>query len=155
MPKAHIELATLIRIERTAGLVRSMVEQTFAHLQFHLLSSADPKVLKELSAPMDDQLDGATTAVSRLATQVLGSLFTMCDLITQNSNPTPEVRARFAHILSRRPAEQNPIVDLRLQRLLRLPIDQALEIVLRDLEAGCAEINKRVSSISIPARLDA
>lgn len=148
MSKTQIDMATLIRIERTAGLVRSVVEQTFAHLRIHTRPGGDPDAWREHAAAPGEHLEGATAAVAMLASHVLGSLFIMCELITQNSNPTPEIRAKFAHILSRRAVDHGPVVDLRLQRLLRLPINEALDIVLEDLEIGCAEINRQVEALS-------
>lgn len=151
MTSSRIEPATLVRLERAAGLVRSTVQQTFVRLQCYLLTAPDLDMLEERGLSFDrhkEHLDASTQAITLLAKEVLSNLFFMCELITQNSNPPAEVRERFANILRKRPdTGSEAVIDLRTQRLLRLPINHALEIILGDLESSCAEINKRVYSV--------
>jgi hypothetical protein len=141
----------MVRIDRTAGLVRNTVQHSFVRLQHCMLVDSAPGFQEDrgqLGKPPLENFYASADAINDMAKQLLSNLFCMCELITQHSDPSPDVRARFAHILRRRPSvESRGVVDLHMRRLLRLPINQALEMVLGDLEASCEEINKRVSTL--------
>jgi hypothetical protein len=151
MTKSQINLETMVRIDRTAGLVRNTVQQSFVRLQHCMLADSAPGFQEDrgqLGKPGMENFYASADAINDMAKQLLGNLFCMCELITQHSDPSPAVRARFAHILRRRPSVENrDVVDLHMRRLLRLPINEALEIVLGDLEASCNEINNRVYAL--------
>ncbi|MDY0872094.1 hypothetical protein [Dongia rigui] len=152
MTRSQINLETMVRIDQTAGLVRNTVQQSFKRLQYCVLADPPPGMGGDRGLPPSRQielLNASAEAIIRLSKQLLSNLFCMCELISRHSDSTLDVQARFAHILRRRPAVDNhDVIDLQMRRLLRLPINQALEIVLGDLEAACAEINERVHSVS-------
>ncbi len=149
MTRSLIDLATLSRIERTTKHARDTVERSFKRLQYCVLTAPDPQLFADIGeeqADRSENLRAAAEAIGDLTHRVLRDLRIMCELTLENGILAPEAQVSLSHIIHASAGDE-PVVDLRKQRLLRLPLNSALKILLSELEEMCAEIDGLALSI--------
>ena len=154
MTKAMIDVFVLSRIERTALRVRETVQGSYERL----LSSVDgTAALDRVGSPAKADVScgefvGAVAdAVRHLSERLLADLRLLCEVTLANG-----VIADSAHMALMKalpPHNADDIVDLRRQRLLRMPVEQALKIVSAELEEMCDEVNDLMATLALQPRL--
>jgi hypothetical protein len=147
MTRASIDVGVMSRIERTTRRARDTVQNSFTRLQDCLCSSYN-------DYPDDAQLErrqvlhAAAEAVGDLTRRVLEDLRIMCEIAVTNGALTSPAHLALAATLSDMPTamgRRGPVIDLRQQRMMRLPLNEALQILLGNLDEMCNEIEDLIA----------
>lgn len=154
MTKAMIDVFVLSRVERTAQRVRETVQGSYERLQSSIDGNAavENVLTPAKSDTARSEIVGAVAdAVRHLSERLLADLRILCEVTLANG-----VIANSAHIAlasALPPPRPDDIVDLRRQRLLRMPVDQAMKIVSAEMEGMCDEVNDLMATLASQPRL--
>jgi hypothetical protein len=149
MARAIIDLDMLDRIERTALRAQATVQMSYQRLQLCLVdyrASEGAGIHAGIEAVRCNLLRAVADAVNTLTRRVLETLRDMCEIALANGALVRPAQQVLTAALSEAPGG-SPVIALRKQRLLRLPVDAALAILVTELEEMCAEIDNLVASV--------
>ncbi len=149
MTRAPIDIGVLHRIENTTRRARDTVQDSFHQLQDCLYSSND--FPDEARLDRSQVLHSVAEAVGDLTRRVLEDLRIMCEIAVTNGALTSPAHLALAATLGAIPSalgRRGPVIDLRQQRMMRLPLNEALQILLGSLDEMCNEIEDLIAVVT-------
>lgn len=149
MTRASIDVGVLSRIEHTTRRARDTVQDSFHQLQDCLYSDNDCP--DEAQLDRREVLHSVAAAVGDLTHRVLKDLRIMCEIAVTNGALTSPAHMALAATLSDMPfakGRRGPVIDLRQQRMMRLPLNEALQILLGNLDEMCNEIEDLIAVVT-------
>jgi hypothetical protein len=148
--KVHIDVGLLSRIEHTTRRARDTVQDSFNQLQDCLYSGSNDYP-DEAQLDRSQVLHSVAEAVGDLTRRVLEDLRIMCEIAVTNGALTSPAHVALAATLRAMPTasgRQGPVIDLRQRRMMRLPLNDALQILLGNLDEMCNEIEDLVAAVT-------
>jgi hypothetical protein len=147
--KSQIDIGVLSRIEHTTRRARDTVQDSFSQLQDCLFSGGNDYP-DEAELDRSQVLHSVAEAVGDLTRRVLEDLRIMCEITVTNGALTSPAHVALAATLGAIPTRsgRGPVIDLRQQRMMRLPLNEALQILLGNLDEMCNEIEDLIAAVA-------
>ena len=147
-------VATLDRLKVTAARANRISIDSYQSLQDFARSLPAPAVEGQQEAQADVERAWFFAAISRevagLTVRISDELMFLCSMTIGSGIIRGDLRQKLVKALdSYRPLPGQP-VDLRQQRLRRLPIDEALNHIMNNLDLMCSQVDALIGALSAP-----
>ena len=148
-------VATLNRLKVTASRANRISIDSYQSLQDFARTMPTPSVAEgQLDAQADVDRAWFFASISRevagLTVRISDELMFLCSMAIASGIIRGDLRQKLAKALdSYRPLPGHP-VDLRQQRLRRLPIDEALGLIMDNLDLMCNQVDALIGALSAP-----